>query len=174
MEDVVYHHLHHRAIKAPVSIISTLAVLLAFSPQALAKKPEKVFKGKIILSKSRFPSKFKTDKAFVKHMRKVDTKAIYPQADGTWSFEYMAFPRKKVGTIQAAVTFYDITGGRKKLVNTFSFYMRKPGDKILNGYASLSESKNFKANRKYLMVFSRGYGQPALASTKFALLPKKK
>lgn len=165
--------LNHRAISAPVSILTTLAMLISFCPSAFAKKPEKVFKGRIILSKSRFPSRFKTDKAFVKHMKKVDTKSIYASDDGTWSFEYMVFPKKRVGTIQAAVTFYDITSGRKKLVNTFSFYMRNPKDKILNGYASLSKDKNFLPNRKYLMVFSRGYGQSPLATTKFALFPKK-
>lgn len=162
-----------KTLRTPVSLMLTAALLCSFVPPSAARAPEKVLKGKIIMSTKRFPSKFKSDKAFVKYMKKVDTKGIHAKKDGSWSFEYMVFARKPVGTIQAAVTFYDITGGGQKFVNTFNFYTTDKKDRIINGHASLSEEKNFKANRKYLMVFSRGYGQKALASTKFALLPAK-
>lgn len=164
----------HHAFRTPISMMLTATLLFAFVPPSQARAPEKVLKGKIIMSTKRFPSRFKSDKAFVKYMKKVDTKGIRAKEDGSWSFEYMVFARKPVGTIQAAVTFYDITGGGQRFVNTFNFYTTNKKDRIINGHASLSEEKNFKANRKYLMVFARGYGQKALASTKFALLPAKK
>lgn len=162
-----------RAFLSGLSALITLSVLFSFSPVALAKSPDKVFKGQIVVSKSRFPSRFKTDADFIKHMKKVDTKVIYADENGEWSFEYMVFAKSAVGTVQASVTFYDVTDGSKKLINTFSFYTQDAKQKIVSGYASLSEGKNFAPNRKYLMVFSKGYGQPALASTEIVLYPAK-
>ena len=173
MEDRVHTALKHQGTRALVSFAIALGLLMALSPTAFAKSPETVFKGKIIVSKSRFPSRFKTDNDFVKHMKKVDTRAIHADESGEWSFEYMVFAKKPVGTVQAAVTFYDITDGGKRMINTFGFYMQNPKDKIISGYASLSKEKNFAPNRKYLMVFSKGYGQPPLAFTEVALLPSK-
>ena len=162
---------------SPLTMFVALACLVSMIPaQALAKggkSPEQAFKGQIVVSKSRFPSKFKSDSAFVTHMKKVDTKVIHADESGQWSFEYMVFAKAPVGTVQAAVTFYDITSGQKRMINTFNFYMQDPKQKIINGYASLSAEKNFEPNKKYLMVFSKGFGQPALASTELVLYPSK-
>ncbi|AWV89662.1 hypothetical protein [Bradymonas sediminis] len=158
-----------------VRVVSSLVFLLfvfASVQTAWAVKPEKKFKGDIIISTERFPSRFKSDNEFVRHMKKVNTKTLTAQGDESWEFEYMAFLPKPVSTLKAAVTYYDITvKGSQKYIETFAFYPSDRSDKILAGHAELSASK-FSPDRKYLMVFSLGYGQKPLASTKFVLRRK--
>lgn len=101
-------------------------------------------------------------------MRRANTHELHSKGEGDWEFEYMAFLGKPVATLQASITFYDITNGRQRLVDTFSFYASNKSEKILNGHQRLSRFK-FKADRKYLMVFNRGYGQKALARTQIVL-----
>ena len=134
-------------------------------------KPEDVLKGEIVLSEKRFPRKFDSDKEFVKHMRKVDTKVFYADEDGQWSFRYMIFARQPVGTMTAELTYYDITDGDGVKVNTFSLYPQDENDQIISGKAELTPDGDFEPHRKYRVVFSRGYGHKALASTDFILYP---
>lgn len=147
-------------------------LLVLLSPPVYAKSALKKFKGKIIISKKRFPSRFKTDAKMIKHMKKVNTHEITATGDDDWEFEYMAFLRKPVAVLQAAVTYYDITvPGSQQFVDNFTFYPTNKSDQILNGHARLSKDK-FSGDRKYLMIFARGYGQDALAQTKVVLRRK--
>jgi hypothetical protein len=162
--------------KRPAVVLTALLVLTAFTlagiGTALAIKPEKKFKGQIVISKKRFPSRFKSDREFIRHMKKVNTHKLTAEGDEDWKFEYMAFLPERIATLKAAVTYYDITNpGQKKYINNFAFYPSDRKDKIVAGHAELSDDK-FEANRKYLMVFSRGYGQKPLAKTKFVLKRK--
>ena len=149
------------------SFIVVVALLFASSPAFAKKKksPLKKLNGDIVISKKRFPSRFDSDQAMYKYMRKINTHEIHANESGGWEFEYMAFLGRPVATLQAAVTFYDIsTPGTQSLVDTYTFYPSNKEEKILNGHARLA-SDRFSPDRKYLMVFSRGYGQKALART---------
>lgn len=161
-----------RSPRAGARVLSSLVFLVflfASAQTAWAVKPEKKFKGDIIISTERFPSRFKSDAQFVRHMKKVNTHTLTAKGDESWEFEYMAFLPRPVSTLKAAVTYYDITTkGTKKYVETFAFYPSDRSEQILAGHAELSASK-FAPDRKYLMVFSLGYGQKELASTKFVL-----
>jgi hypothetical protein len=152
-----------------LTLFLTVSFVMVASP-AVAGGGVSRLKGDIIINKKgRFPSRFESDAAMAKYMRRVNTHELTAEGDDDWSFEYMAFLPKPVATLQAAVSFYDVTvPGSQKLIDTFTFY---PGDRkqnILNGHARLSKDK-FRPDRKYLMVFSRGYGQRALAKTKIVL-----
>ena len=152
---------------------SLLTFILTFAfvsvGPAFAKTPIDKLQGKIVVSTKRFPSRFKSDGDMAKHMKKVNTHELFAEGDDDWKFEYMAFLPKPVATLQAAVTFYDITTpGSQKLIDTYTFYPADRADKILNGAAQLGADK-FAPDRKYLMVFSRGYGQKALARTQIVL-----
>lgn len=103
-----------------------------------------------------------------KFMRKTNTHELRAEGDKDWEFEYMTFLKKPVATLQASVSFFDITSGKQVFVDTYSFYTSDKTEKILSGHQRLSREK-FKPNHKYLMVFSRGYGQKALARTKIVL-----
>lgn len=155
-----------------LTLTVTLAFVLIGSP-AVAGGGVSRLKGDIIINrKGRFPSRFESDSAMAKYMRKVNTHEVSAEGDDDWTFEYMAFLPKPVATLQAAVTFYDVTvPGTQKLVDTFTFYPADRKQDILNGHARLANGK-FKPDRKYLMVFSRGYGQRALAQTKVVLRRK--
>jgi hypothetical protein len=149
-----------------------MAFVLVGSP-AVAGGGVSKLKGDIVINKKgRFPSRFDSDAEMAKYMRRVNTHEVFAEGDDDWKFEYMAFLPKPVATLQAAVTFYDITvPGTQKLVDTFTFYPADRKQDTLNGHARLSSAK-FKPDRKYLMVFSRGYGQRALAKTKVVLRRK--
>lgn len=150
-------------------MVVMIALVLAASPAFAKKSPLRKLKGEIIISKKRFPSRFDSDGAMYKHMRKVNTHEVHKKENGDWEFEYMVFLGKPVATLQAAVTFYDITTpGTQQMIDTYTFYPSKKDEDILNGYARLAGDK-FSPNRKYLMVFSRGYGQKAMARTKVVL-----
>lgn len=133
------------------------------------KTPWKAYKGQIVTSKKRFPYRFKNDAHFIKTMKKYDTKKFTSNDKCAWNIEYMVFARKPVGTLQAALTFYDITDGGEKMVNSFTIYPHDKKDKIINGNAELSAENNFESHRKYRVVFSRGYGGEVLAETKLVL-----
>ncbi|MFP4599679.1 MAG: hypothetical protein ACOC9J_01490 [Persicimonas sp.] len=164
--------LEKRQTIAAIAVLVALGLLLGATATALAIKPEKKFKGEIIISTERFPSRFKSDNHFVGHMKKAKTKTLVAEDEDDWTFHYMSFLPESVSTLKAAVTYYDVTNpGQKKMINTFAFYPGEREDKILAGFAELSMDK-FETNRKYLMVFSRGYGQEALAKTHFTLKRK--
>lgn len=168
---VLAAHSKRAGVRVTASLIF-LGLLFVCVQTAWAVKPERKYKGDIIISTTRFPSRFKSDKQFVRHMKKVNTHKLTAQGDESWEFEYMAFLPKPISTLKAAVTYYDITdSGSKKYIETFGFYPGDRKDKILAGHAELS-AKKFAPNRKYLMVFSRGFGQKPLATTKFVLRRK--
>lgn len=157
----------HRSPAKFAALLLTLCIVMvsgtAFASGALSK-----LKGDIVVSTKRFPSRFDSDAEMAKHMRKVNTHELHAKENGEWEFEYMAFLPKPVATLQAAISFYDITTpGQQSLVDTFMFYPSDKTQAILNGHARLGSK--FQKNRKYLMVFSRGYGQSALAKTQIVL-----
>lgn len=153
--------------------LSALSILIALCfvgvGDAWAVKPEQKYKGKIIVSTERFPSSFKSDAAFIAHMKKANKKTLTADGKAAWTFEYMAFLPEPVSTLKAAVSFYDVTDPKqKRFISTQDFYPGDRKDKILAGHSELSANE-FSPDRKYLMVFSRGYGQKPLAQTQFVL-----
>lgn len=163
-------------VRLTTSIVCFGVIALLLSSTAVAKKsrkPEDVFKGDIVVSTKRFPREFKSDADFVKHMKSADTKVLYAGDSGGWSFEYMIFAKSPVGTLNATITYYDITDGAGTAVNTFTLYPRDEKDRIINGRSRLNKDGGFEPNKKYRMVFSRGYGQPSLAETDIVLYPAK-
>lgn len=165
----------NHAVRRPFSFsfLSTVLAMMAVTtlavPPAFAVSPEKKLAGKIIVSAKRFPSRFDSDDAMIKYMKKANTHELFAEGDADWNFEYMAFLKKPVGTLQAAVSFYDVSvPGTESLIDTYTFYPDKTTHKIINGYQRLDKSK-FHKDRKYLMVFARGYGQSALAKTEVVL-----
>jgi len=145
------------------------ALSLAGMP-AMAAKPGKVFKGKIILSESTFPYRFKSDSHFIRHMKKVDKKKWVPDEDGDVTINYMVFAKKPVGRLEAKINFYDVSVPKqKRLVETLSFYPESESDSILSGEAEL-DGETFLPDKRYRMEFSRGYGEAPLASTEFVIV----
>lgn len=155
-----------------MTILLGITLMMLSFPQLAMASPEKKLGGKIIVSEKRFPSRFDSDKEMIKHMKKVNTHELFATGEKDWEFEYMTFLKKPVGTLQASITFYDVTvKGTEQLVDTFTFYPENAKHNILAGHQRLSKER-FAPDRKYLMVFSRGYGQKALAKTIIVLRRK--
>lgn len=148
-----------------------MALLLMFvSTEAEARKPANVFKGTIIMSTQPFPARFSSDRRFIAHMKKVDTKT-FTYADGddaTINIEFMAFFRSAKGGTEFPVMVYDVSEGRTQ-VTSFPIYPQ-PGQKstrILASYFRLEKSTFPDMNRKYEMVVTSG-GR-VVAKTKFTI-----
>ena len=162
----------HPLARLTTALLVGIALGVLSMPYALAADAHKKFKGKIIVSTKRFPSKFKSDKDMISYMKKTNTHELKAEAGKDWEFEYMAFLKKPIGTIQASVMVFDITNpGTETLIDNFNFYPENKELKIINGHQRLSRER-FSPDRKYLMVMARGYGQKSLARTKLVLRDK--
>lgn len=162
-----------RTLRTPTAALMSIIMITGLATEALAKSPSQVFKGQIVVSTKTFPFRFKSDDHFISHMKKVDTKTLAANEDGTWTFEYMAFLKEPIGSLQANISFYDTTSGKDKFITSFTFYPQNAKDTTLNGQALLEADHGFEPDKKYKMTFSRGFGQKALAQTTLVLTAKK-
>ncbi len=143
------------------------AFLFSLSLPALARSPNRVFKGKIILSKKPFPFRFKSDKALIRHMKRVDSKSFRYDEEGNIHIEFMAFFARPHRSSQFNAAIYDVTE-RRRLVSTFPVYPNQKMTKILASDVVL-DKETFPEERHYLLVISRQYNSPILAESKFAI-----
>lgn len=145
------------------------AALCLFAADAYAAKPANVFKGKIIMSTTPFPARFSSDRKFVSHMKKVDTKtfSFADEADSI-SIEFMAFFRRSYGGTEFPAVIYDITGARRQVM-TFPIYPdpTQKSTRILASGAYLSKEKFPDETRKYEMVVT--HGGKIIAKTRFSI-----
>ncbi len=145
------------------------AALCLFAADAYAKKPANVFKGKIIMSTTPFPARFSSDKRFISHMRKVDTKTFtYAEDAESINIEFMAFFRRPYGGTEFPAMVYDVTETRRQ-VATFPIYPdpTQKSTRILASYARLSKEQFPDETRKYEMVITSG--GKIIAKTKFTI-----
>ena len=154
------------ALFAAGATILAISVSLALIPPAegRGRKPQDVFKGKIVLSTKPFPSKFKNDASFIKYVKKVKKTEFYPEKeDGGWHVNYMAFFARPLQRRDYSVLFYDITDkSRPRFIMEGGSYPEKAGERIMVGEYEL-QRLNFEEDKKYVMTYSLGQGQAALA-----------
>jgi hypothetical protein len=157
-----------------VALFSLWSAGLVGSREAVAAKPEDVFKGKIIITKNRLPLRFSSAGAFVAALQKSKTDKIWPTEEkgpeqGTWDIEYVAFFAQPLNDSEIQVKFYDITGGEKRYVAGDPQYTREKGSRVFGSSIQLAKP-DFDVRKHYLMtVESR---QRTIASTQFWLLGK--
>jgi hypothetical protein len=152
----------------------TAAALLAFAPgSAIAKKPTKVFKGQIILAKWPFPMGFKSDKAFVKHMKRVNTKVFEYDEDGKVEINLMAFFKKARPDRAYSCRVIDTTEGQKALEpRTIDAMPNQKKTQILASGVTLYRDDlpwGDYEQRTFVMVITTPYDNHVLAETKFAI-----
>ena len=134
-----------------------------------ARTVERIFRGKVIITKKRAPSRFRSQGAFAGWLRRNNKKHIWPEKKQKkkWEFEFMAFFRRPLNDLECKIRFFDITD-RKKFIAADSFYTPQRGQKILASKMVL-EKPRFEVNRKYLMQVISPRGNTLLASTIFWL-----
>lgn len=158
--------------------------LLAFSlsvpvahvalPAAWAAKPEDVFKGKIIITASRLPTKFSSQDAFVAAIRKAKTEKVWPKEEkgddhAVWSLEYIAFFAQPLNDNEVNLKIWEVSGGSQRFIAGDEQFTREKNTRIFASNIELSKPE-FEQNKKYLMTLESG--RRVLATTTFWLRGK--
>lgn len=152
--------------------IAVMGLMMATALLAHARHPADAFTGRIALSNTSFPDNFSNDDAFIKYIRKHDTREFFPEKeDGGWDFHYMAFFKKPISGSKYLVLFYDVTRPELPiLVTQTTSYPGRPGLRIMAGQYEL-DPMLFKPDKRYLMLYTPSVDAPAIAEAEFVLRP---
>jgi hypothetical protein len=156
------------------ALFSLLVAGLVGAGVAVAAKPEDLFKGKIIITKTRLPMHFASAGAFVSALQKGKVDKIWPTEEkgpeqGTWNLEYAAFFAQPLNDSEIQVKFYDITGGEKRYVAGDPQYTHDRNSRVFVSSIQLDKPA-FDVRKHYLMTLESR--QRVIASTQFWLLGK--
>jgi hypothetical protein len=148
-----------------LGLLSVALVFLWAPPTSYARKPADVFKGRVIVSTKRFPTAFKSDRAFTRYLKKVHRKWVEYGDQKSLDLEFMAFFKKRYGSTEFTGMIFDVTGPRT-LVETFSIYPQQRTTRVLASNIKLTK-ETFPEERRYYFVVT--LGQTILAETNFAI-----
>lgn len=153
--------------RLPQLLVLSLLGLVALSGVAGAKKPADVFKGQVILATTPFPMSFKSDTAFVAHMKKAHKNTFEYDETGTFDVELMAFFAKPHASSQFTCRILDITEGANTVAD-FPIYPAQKETRILASGTTFNKDK-FPPDRRYHLVIASTYNGPVLAEVKFTI-----
>jgi hypothetical protein len=164
-----------RLVRGLLAAPLALPLVHGFStPAAQAAKPEDVFKGKIILTKDRLPTRFASEGAFVAALRKNSIDKVWPFEEkgndhALWNLEYIAFFAKPLNDTEVNVKFWEATGGSQRFIAGDEQYITDKTTRVFAAKITLGKPE-FEQNHRYLMTMeSRGR---VIASTSFWLRGK--
>lgn len=148
-------------------LVPWLIVALVASP-ATAGKVEKKLGGKIMLSEKRFPTKAKSENAFISKVKK-QSKAKFQEnkANKEWKIHFAAFFKKPLPDLEYSVKVWDLTDGSKDLVKSWEQYADSQSQTTVLSYLTLNRDET-APNRK-LMVTIEALGK-VVAVGKFQIL----
>ena len=154
------------------SVVAMFVGLLSVSA-AQAAKPEDVFKGKVIITPTRLPTRFPSAGAFVAALNRAKTDRVWPKEEkgdtATWNLEYIAFFATPLNDNEVNVKFFEITGGTHRFVAGDEQYTRERGTRTFASNITLG-TPEFEVNKKYMMTVESG--RRIIASTMFWLRGK--
>lgn len=129
-----------------------VALLFGHQQDAAAKStPEKVFRGQILTSNKRFPTSAKSVGAYISALKKnKKTKFEEDKKTKSWKIYIAAFFRKPLNDLEVTVKLFDITTGKRHLVNSFEQYTEGRGQTSLISHIKL-EREFFGVNKKILI-----------------------
>lgn len=145
-----------------------LALMVAGTSSAEARNPETVFRGQILTARKAFPTSAKSKAQYIKKLKKLKTsKFLENKEKKSWKIHYAAFFRRPLNDLEVTVKLYDVTNGRKKLINSYEQYLPRRGEKSVISHITL-ERQHFGVNKQILIVMeSRRY---VLAMGRFYIL----
>lgn len=151
----------------------TLGMVL-FSSGAEAAKPEDVFKGRIIITDTRLPSRFASQNAFIQAVHRASIDKVWPQEEkgndhAVWKFEYIAFFARPLNDNEITVKFWELGMGSPRFVAGDEQYTRERGSRIFSAAITVAKPE-FDTNKQYRMTIESG-GR-IIAETKFWLRGK--
>jgi hypothetical protein len=129
---------------------------MAATQVAVAAKPEDVFKGQVIITKKRLPTRYSSGDAFISAVKQAKTDRVWPKEqkgndEATWKIEYVAFFAKPLDDFEVMVKFYDVTSGGRKYIAGDAQMTRERGTRVFASDIEVAKP-DFDANRKYLLV----------------------
>ena len=142
-----------------------MTCLLSSLSIAHGRKPADVFGGEIILSTRPFPTSFKSDKAFVKHMKKVRTREFRYGEKDFIDVELMAFFNRTLVATEVVCKVINLSD-RKQLVTQFSIYPASRKNRILA--SSFRITKEFFLPEKTYQLYLE-HGNKTLAQVRFSV-----
>jgi hypothetical protein len=158
----------------PSSALLLVPLALLLTSAAQAAKPEDVFKGRIIITDSRLPTRFASPGAFVQAVHRASIDKVWPLEEkgndhAVWKLEYIAFFARPLNDNELTVKFWEIGMGEQRYVAGDEQYTRERGSRIFS--ASITVAKpEFETNKQYLMTLESG--SHVLARTTFWLRGK--
>jgi hypothetical protein len=147
---------------------AVLTVVLGLGLVAEARNPEDVFRGQIITSAKRIPTKASSKEAYISQLKRQKTGRFYEnKSTKSWKVYYTAFFRKPLNSLEVTIKIYDLSGGGKHMLTSFEQYMDKRGARSITSNVTL-ERDSFGVNKNLMMtVESNG---AVLSATRFAIL----
>lgn len=160
--------------RTPRRLAAGLLGIFVCVAAAWAAKPEDVFKGKIIITKNRLPTKFASANAFISALQRAKTDKLWPKEEkgddhAIWSLEYIGFFARPLQDNEVNVKFFEITGGQHRFVAADEQYTRERGTRIFASNIQLARPE-FETNKRYMMTMETG--RRIIASTTFWLRGK--
>lgn len=147
-----------------------LAVVLGLGmvESAEARNPEDVFRGQIITSAKRIPTKASSKEAYISALKRQKTGRFYEnKSTKSWKVYYTAFFKKPLNSLEVTVKLYDLSGGGKRMLAAFEQYMDKRGAKSITSNVTLNRD-DFGVNKNLMMtVESNG---SILSVARFAII----
>ncbi len=152
--------------RLPLTLLAALAMLVPSAAEASDKVANKL-RGTVVLSTMPFPTAFKSDRAFIKKMKRVDTKRFVYGTEDKIPVEFMAFFARSYTVTEFTVTIFDVTE-RREMIKTFPVYPQQRKTRILAASMRI-DIDTFEEEHTFLMVVQPTYGGPVIAETKFAV-----
>ncbi len=132
-------------------VVSVVLVMLVGGP-ALAGDPNQVFRGKIMLSKKRFPLTAKSKNAYIAAVRKQSGSNFHENKEkGTWKIYFAAFLKKPLNDVEYVIKFYELGRGTQQLLGASEAFSDERGQKTIVSNITL-EKKAFGVNKQLLMT----------------------
>lgn len=153
--------------------LAPLAVLIALSLTsvlALAKKPEDVFGGRVMLSEKSYPLESKSAAAYIAQVKKQSKDRFQEDKEKQqWIIYYAAFFKKPLNDLEIKVTIYDVTDGAQRFIDSWEEFLTERNQRVIVGKLKLKKQDGkVNPNSKILMVMeSRG---KIVASSSFYIL----
>jgi len=155
-------------------VVALALGMVVLSPSAEAAKPEDVFRGRIIITDSRLPSRFASQGAFIQAVRRASIDKVWPQEEkgndhAVWKLEYIAFFARPLNDNEITLKFWELGSGSPRFVAGDEQYTRERGSRIFS--ASITVAKpEFETNKQYRMTMQSG--NRVIAETTFWLRGK--
>jgi hypothetical protein len=157
------------------SCLVALALGAILLPAAAhAAKPEDVFKGRIIITDTRLPTRFASQGAFIQAVHRASIDKVWPTEEkgndhAVWKFEYIAFFARPLNDNEITLKFWELGMGSPRFVAGDEQYTRERGSRIFSAAITVAKPE-FETNKQYRMTIESG-GR-VIAETKFWLRGK--